>query len=287
VLKDVITEKNKEVNQKYQTAYTVDLWCHLFACSNSMRALRLDNDDRRWFIPRVTEEKNTTELWTKLHHWLAFEDGVGKIKTWMNKYLDGARNVQGSDLNHGLPVLTGQAAPATDTKAEVIREGYSGGMELIASELMNIRRFVERQEREAQGLALDDDDVASGAKKLGLPVLDDEGQTIVARGTEGGIERRFLTREDFTTDKELRDFVRLKLYDGRPNDRLEKPATLKGVARTMGFHIGEKSISVRNWGEENRDGFVISLSEAVALKTPGQLNKEGRKPFKISEVIVF
>jgi hypothetical protein len=54
-LKSVITDRDISVNQKYMRQYIIENWCHVLASSNSMRALKMENDDRRWFYPEVTE----------------------------------------------------------------------------------------------------------------------------------------------------------------------------------------------------------------------------------------
>jgi hypothetical protein len=51
-LKSYITDGRLSVEEKYQKPYDITNWVHIFACSNSLRALRLAYEDRRWFVPR-------------------------------------------------------------------------------------------------------------------------------------------------------------------------------------------------------------------------------------------
>jgi hypothetical protein len=46
-LKTVITDTEQHINEKYIGQYDITSFVHIFACSNSLRALHLDDDDRR------------------------------------------------------------------------------------------------------------------------------------------------------------------------------------------------------------------------------------------------
>ena len=49
-LKSVITDKEVRVNKKFIPEYEIEVAIHVFACSNSLRALKLDDTDRRWLV---------------------------------------------------------------------------------------------------------------------------------------------------------------------------------------------------------------------------------------------
>jgi hypothetical protein len=74
VLKAVQTAERITVNRKNVEEHTVNCQLHIYASSNSLQALKLDDEDRRWYVPEITEFK-----WSKgqdglLHRSLA-EDG--------------------------------------------------------------------------------------------------------------------------------------------------------------------------------------------------------------------
>lgn len=121
-LKSAITDREIEVNEKYQRSYTIENWCHVFACSNSMKALRMEEDDRRWFYPEVTEEKWSRDNFEKFHNWLK-SGGLSIIRYWAE--------------NYGSYVQKGQAAPMTERKKELIvasrTEGQQEAAELAAA----------------------------------------------------------------------------------------------------------------------------------------------------------
>lgn len=109
-LKSVITDREVSVNQKYMRPYTIENWCHVIACSNSMRALKMENDDRRWFYPEVSEVPWPGEKFKKFRSWLE-RGGLNIIKHWAE--------------NFGDYVLPSERAPMTERKAEMIEGSRS------------------------------------------------------------------------------------------------------------------------------------------------------------------
>jgi len=117
-LKSTITDREVTASLKYISNYTIANWIHIFACSNSLEALKLDIHDRRWLVPGVTNQKKTPDYWRQFHTWLD-DDGLGIIKWWAADFL--TRNE---------PVLSGTHAPMTEMKREVIEAGRSEGQRL-------------------------------------------------------------------------------------------------------------------------------------------------------------
>lgn len=109
-LKSTITDRDITVNQKYMRPYVIENWCHVVACSNSMRALKMENDDRRWFYPEITERPWSKEQFTKFRSWL---DGGGLriILSWAKKY--------------GNYIDPSERAPMTHRKKEMIEGSRS------------------------------------------------------------------------------------------------------------------------------------------------------------------
>ena len=109
-LKSLITDKDIEVNEKYQRTYTVENWAHILACSNSTKALKVEEDDRRWFYPQVTEDKWPREKFEMFYKWLN-SGGLSIIKDWAEKYGD--------------YVGRGEPAPMTGRKKDLIAASRS------------------------------------------------------------------------------------------------------------------------------------------------------------------
>jgi hypothetical protein len=109
-LKSVITDKEVMVNQKYTRQYVIDNWCHVLACSNSMRALKMENDDRRWFYPEVTELPWGRDKFNLFREWID-AGGLSIVKRWA--------------LDFGDYVEPAERAPMTDRKKEMIEGSRS------------------------------------------------------------------------------------------------------------------------------------------------------------------
>jgi hypothetical protein len=109
-LKSAITDRDVTVNQKYQRQYNVENWCHVLASSNSMRALKMENDDRRWFYPEVTEWAWPGDKFVALRRWLN-GGGLSIIKAWAEGWND--------------YVMPHERAPMTARKREMIEGSRS------------------------------------------------------------------------------------------------------------------------------------------------------------------
>ena len=125
-LKSYVTDKSINVNEKFQRPYVVENWAHIVACSNSQKALRVEETDRRWYYPRIGEIAWDAAKWSEFHDWIA-AGGLSIIKRWAE--------------NFGDYVRTGQHAPMTVSKQTLIHESkseaivlFEGWIEAVASE---------------------------------------------------------------------------------------------------------------------------------------------------------
>ena len=114
VLKSLITDKYISVNEKHIRQYTIENWVHIIACSNSRKALRIEETDRRWFYPNLTPVKWPDEQWVKFYRWL-HGGGLNIIAHWAGKY--------------GKYVLPGEPAPMTAIKRELIKDSKSNAVQ--------------------------------------------------------------------------------------------------------------------------------------------------------------
>lgn len=113
-LKAAITDTNISVNQKYVRQYLIENWCHVFASSNSLKALKLEDDDRRWLCPEVTEAPWPRARFDTLRQWLN-GGGLSIIKHWAE--------------NFGHYVGPSERAPMTDRKRQMIEGSRSEAKE--------------------------------------------------------------------------------------------------------------------------------------------------------------
>lgn len=117
-LKSVVTDKEFEVHRKYLEPYRLASWIHVFANSNSPAPLRMAVKDRRWLVPLVTDAKRPADYWRGFHLWL-HGGGLAAIAHWAAEFVE----------EHG-PVLSGEEAPMTAAKQDIIDASRSEGAEM-------------------------------------------------------------------------------------------------------------------------------------------------------------
>lgn len=127
-LKGVITDKDISVNQKYMRQYVIENWCHILASSNSMRALKMEHDDRRWFYPQITEVAWPRLKFDELRKWIA-AGGLNIIRHWAEGF--------GNYVNQS------DRAPMTDRKREMI-EGSRSEAQQEAAALAEALKSLDR-----------------------------------------------------------------------------------------------------------------------------------------------
>lgn len=113
-LKSMQTEEEFEVRIKYVVPYIVPNWIFIMASSNSMKAIKFDREDRRWFTPMVTEAKRTREYWTVFYGWL-LAGGAGRILWWCQNY----------EKLGGTYFTNAYEAPDSVKKSELIEDGMN------------------------------------------------------------------------------------------------------------------------------------------------------------------
>lgn len=237
-LKSVITDNTMTVSMKYQANYEMDNWIHVFACSNSMRAIQLSYDDRRWAVPKVTELKNSKEYWTNFNSWLTEAGGLGIIRWWASEW------VKTND-----PVMRGAAAPWSTTKREVIEEGYSPGMILVENFLDKVEFSVAEE---------------GWVEKHTKP-----------EGANG----EWVSPGVAIVDASLVDMIRFHIYDGKRSDRLEKPLTVRKVAKAKNWFVHPQ----QKYLDGAKHGKIICSEKAMTEMPIAQLLTVTR-PLQVKEL---
>lgn len=113
-LKEYVTDDKLEINLKGVQQFTIRNWSVILACSNSRKALFLPDEDRRWFVPTITEILKERTWWEGFHAWLG-TGGLGIIRWWAEEF---ARD-------HA--VLPGERPPVTSAKRAIVAENKSEG----------------------------------------------------------------------------------------------------------------------------------------------------------------
>ncbi len=154
ILKSYITDKNINVNEKFQRPYTVENWAHILACSNSKKALRVEESDRRWFYPQLNETPWDQEKWGKFYEWLG-SGGLNIIAQWADEH--------GDYVMHGehAPMTAAKKALIMDSKGEVINhfidimESVEMDGEKVAFALTEVRETLRKRHGKVYETPLD------------------------------------------------------------------------------------------------------------------------------------
>lgn len=230
-LKSVITDGVLKINQKYVAPYEIDNWITVFACSNSMSALKIEDTDRRWLIPLVTEEKRDSKYFDDLYSWLKEEGGLRFIRRWAENFCK----------EHGC-VQKGEAAPFTSTKMKVIEDTMSSGRSVVSRILCQFKDKIDNGE---------------------------------------------LPRDSFLCISDLQKAIMDELHGGRHVPHLERPLTIKKIARNYGWYVGDQQIKINAWGSGAINSYIISLDPETAKKNPAELAgrdvTEKRNPLNINQ----
>lgn len=113
-LKTLITDEFVEANNKHVVNYTLPNWTHFAAASNSMEALRIENDDRRWFVPELPNV-----LYGK----------YGELRSWIRA--GGLRYLAGELSDFGSYIREGDQAPQTAAKTNLIDQSMPNDERMI------------------------------------------------------------------------------------------------------------------------------------------------------------
>jgi hypothetical protein len=231
-LKGLVTDDHITVNKKYMAEYEIENWLHVFACSNSMNALRLDINDRRWFLPTVSERVRPQGYWGDFNRWLTRRGGLGIIKRWARELIEADAEMM---------VKPGETAPFSDAKRESIEEGMSEGMRLVARTLSKIKE-----------------------------------ETLGAEGPPPII-----------LDRELIRGIVEVVHQGRSPDKfLERPLTIRKVAKSIGWYVGQDRVEVNNWGgQDSWKSRFMTLDKTLSMARPINIRNAGINPIDVVSIM--
>lgn len=119
-IKTYITDDLVQMNEKFMPSYPVRNWAHFALCSNSELALLMDEQDRRFLVPTLTEQTQPPRYWIDFHEWLAGE-GLGVIRRWAEEFVK----------HPGHAVGPGDHAPMSSRKRQMIEDSRSAEERLV------------------------------------------------------------------------------------------------------------------------------------------------------------
>ena len=83
-------------------------------------------------------------------------------------------------------------------------------------------------------------------------------------------------------DSDLVRAIRDTVYEGRQNDRLERPATLRKLAKAKGWFVAEERCQLKEWGTRGTHSRVLSNCAEMARRPAAELLAEGVRPVDVS-----
>lgn len=106
------------------------------------------------------------------------------------------------------------------------------------------------------------------------------GQTLVSNFLEKA--RETVSPEAFILDVDLVQLIKDRIYEGRITERLEKPATVRKVAKAQNWHVGDKRIFCSDWGLSRQYAKIIALNSEVAALDGATLVQRGLTPLDVT-----
>lgn len=147
LLKPYITEKRLRVNEKFMAEVEYPCWIHFFATSNEMLAVRVDEGDRRWLIPRVTEELWKDGKFKELHAWLD-AGGLEIIAQWAHDFGDYVEPGEHAPMTARKREMIASSADPKVKEALRIAEEMNAEPNPVALDRRSIDRIIESRLRE-------------------------------------------------------------------------------------------------------------------------------------------
>jgi hypothetical protein len=231
-LKPLITNKTLPIEKKFLHEYDIDNFAHVIACSNSLKALRLEDTDRRWFVPEVTDRKRSRADWDAFFDWRDHQHGLRKIVAWAYDF-----------VKHNEIVRRGEQAPWTAAKAAVVEAFRSEGMQQAQTVLQFIKMVY---------------DVEGDRERFGMKL--DSTKAHIARL----IELASRNTPCLFFDVDVIDTIQFKFNgDVRPQHQ-DKPLAVRQLAKKLGFAVADREHALRlpNWRSVRAHG--ISTDQATA-----------------------
>ena len=217
-LKDLITEPTLYIKKKFLDPYDIDNLPSRARVQQQLRALKLDDKDRRWFAPEVTEELREPGFGTGIM--------TGSIETRaIARSSTGRRSSRESQTG-----WSGGVRTADRNQAEGDRGHRQPGHVRVAIHLQLDHGRVPHR-RTGEKLEVNS---ACGPTMMNVIKCAREKMPIVGLDTDA--QRGVVT----------------SVYAERRPDRLESESTLRKIASGAGLFVGKDRLQSRTWHQATR-----------------------------------
>jgi hypothetical protein len=137
-LKSPQTEDFIGIRKRHTDQYDIRNFTFIVFSNNDMTAVKVEQEDRRWFFPTVSEEKAKEEFWVEINSHFNQID-LGKLLWWAQNY---------EKLGLGKYFQTGEEAPMTTRKVEIMGMSLSRSQQEAAA----IARYMNEPDTEPMSI---------------------------------------------------------------------------------------------------------------------------------------
>lgn len=144
-MKSLISDDTISIRKMYADPISIKNWAHVFATSNHMDAIKLDPSDRRWLIPKVSENRWTEEKFSELNDWLE-SGGLSIVKFWAEQFGDYVRTSERAPMSSLKAEMIEEARPPAQRKTYRLASVALGRNEQLSMSAVAIERWVQDSE---------------------------------------------------------------------------------------------------------------------------------------------
>jgi len=191
-LKALITDEEIEANIKFQPTYTLPNCCHFYCCSNSMEALRIERDDRRWFVPGVIENLWLKKKYNELWHWIR-RGGLHSLALEFNNFDNFVSPGEPAPVSTSKDALIDASRPEDEVLLHLLLDQLQANEAMIANDV-----WLWMRDHFKGRMFLSPQRCAHVAKALGFGVSE---RRIRVTGVEVNRKQRLIAIDQETADR--------------------------------------------------------------------------------------
>lgn len=143
-LKSALTDREVMINEKGEKEYVAENWGHFMACSNSYNPLKIEDDDRRWFYPKMTEIPWPGHKFLQFRNWLMVA-GLRIIMNWAMEFEDYIGEEERAPMTEAKRLLIGDSRSEATTNMLDFVEAVNAAERPLAFGMKDVYAFVRPQ----------------------------------------------------------------------------------------------------------------------------------------------
>lgn len=168
-LKTYVSDETVQINIKHEKLYTIPNWTHFMLCSNDKTALKIENKDRRWLIPEVTEAKWPKKKFKALYRWRS-NGGIAALLFWAQEAVAMLGHYTAGDespMTDSKQALIDESRDADDQMVHDLVEAMKEDKNLVCIDPTSVREWI-LESPHGRGYVMQPNKIASRMEQLGL-----------------------------------------------------------------------------------------------------------------------